>query len=296
MRVIVVFFTIILLLTGLSACEKSEPLTTARYQAPDQLFERVKRNVHGAANLEQIQEIDHSRLGGQAGSTMPPARVLIFSNRKLETVLIQNNPLTALDLPLRILAYESTPNGESKVIFNSFDYLRSRYDLGELVTVEADYNASIKQALQGVSEAQIASFSDDQMDPDGIITLSSPFDFGTTLERVHAAIQSQDDTVGFGQVDFQTRSLELGIIQAPSTLILFGGPAPGAKAMAKSPTLGLDAFCQKFLVWEDDNGQVYLSFNDLLALAERQGVKKSLALRVINYRLKSIFEDALQLD
>ena len=296
MRVIVIYFTIILLLTGLSACEKPEPLTTARYEAPDQLFERIERNVHGAENLEQIQEIDHARLGDQAGSTMPPARVLIFSNRELETVLIQKNPLTALDLPLRVLAYESAPNGESKVVFNSFEYLRSRYHLGELVTVEADYNASFARALQGISEEQIASFSSDQMDPDGIITLSSPFDFAKTLERVHAAIQSQDDTVGFGQVDFRARSLELGIIHAPSTLILFGGPAPGAKAMAKSPTLGLDAFCQKFLVWEDDNGQVYLSFNDLLALAERQNAKKLPALRVINYRLNSVFEDALLLD
>ena len=134
------------------------------------------------------------------------------------------------------------------------------------------------------------------MEPDGIITLSSPFDFPRTLERVHEAIESQDDTVGFGQVDFRARALELGIIQAPSTLILFGGPAPGAKAMAKAPTLGLDAFCQKFLVWEDDDGQVYLSFNDLLALAERQDAKKSPALRVINSRLKSVFGEALQLD
>ena len=75
---------------------------------------------------------------------------------------------------------------------------------------------------------------------------------------------------------------------------MFGAPAPGAKAMAKAPTLGLDAFCQKLLVWEDAAGTVRVSFNDLLALADRQGVPKSLALRVINRRLKATFSEALE--
>ena len=43
----------------------------------------------------------------------------------------------------------------------------------------------------------------------------------------------------------------------PTTLILFGGPAPGAKAMNGAATLGLDAFCQKFLVWEDAKGGAF---------------------------------------
>ena len=63
--------------------------------------------------------------------------------------------------------------------------------------------------------------------------------------------------------------------------------------MNKAPSLGLDAFCQKFLVWQDDNNKVHLSFNDLLDLAERQDVGKSIAFRVINYRLGKIFNAAL---
>ena len=63
--------------------------------------------------------------------------------------------------------------------------------------------------------------------------------------------------------------------------------------MRNSPTLGLDAFCQKFLVWEDDRG-THLSFNDLLLLAERQGTNKNFALRVIDFRLKNTFARALR--
>lgn len=63
-------------------------------------------------------------------------------------------------------------------------------------------------------------------------------------------------------------------------MLLFGGPALGAKATAKVPTLGLDALCQKLLVWQDETGTINASYTDLLALAERQGVPKSPALQV----------------
>ena len=66
--------------------------------------------------------------------------------------------------------------------------------------------------------------------------------------------------------------------------------------MAEAPTLGLDAFCQKLLVWEDQDGVVRISFNDLLALADRQGVKVNPALRLINFRLNREFEGAARAD
>lgn len=107
-------------------------------------------------------------------------------------------------------------------------------------------------------------------------------------------IGNQDDTLSFGEVDFQAQALKLNTKIKPNTLILFGGPALGAEAMRDSPTLALDVFCQKFLIWQDAQGKTYLSFNDLFVLAERQEAKKSMALRVINYRLKSMFEAALK--
>lgn len=77
-------------------------------------------------------------------------------------------------------------------------------------------------------------------------------------------------------------------------LILFGGPGPGGKAMGSAPTLVLDAFYQKLLIWQDAGGAVHVTFNDLLALAERQHVSGGMALRVINRRLLGNFSDALK--
>ena len=88
------------------------------------------------------------------------------------------------------------------------------------------------------------------MQPDGIVALDSPFDFKTIVQRLVSAIDGQDDTVWFGRVDFQERGVENGIELPPALLLLFGAPAPGAKAMAEAPTLGLDVFCQKLLIWD----------------------------------------------
>ena len=131
------------------------------------------------------------------------------------------------------------------------------------------------------------------MQPNGIITLDSPFDFEETVKRVNAAIDSQDDTIHFGTVDFRENASATGIDILPSYMILFGSPGPGGKAMANAPTLGLDGFCQKFLILARRGGAYKLSFNDLLALADRQRVSKALVLRVVDFRLTRVFEDAL---
>jgi uncharacterized protein (DUF302 family) len=279
---------------GSAGCSDTELPDDQRLERNDSLFNQVAKNVARSGMLEDLVDIDHARLGREAGSGMPPARVLIFSNPWLESALIQQNPLTAIDLPLRILAYESLSDGTNELIYNDFDYLLSRYRLDDDTEVRDMYTDSLAVATQGVNAADIASFPSSAMQPDGIVSIASPFDFATTLERVQDAIASQDDTVSFGSVDFQARAAEIGVTLAPATMILFGGPAPGAKAMSAAPTLGLDGFCQKFLIWQADNQQVYLSFNNLLALAERQEVKKSIALRVIDFRLNKVFRTALE--
>ncbi len=279
----------------LQACAGEEPVAPERYAASDGFVGLILENIAADPGLQLVADIDHSRLGHEAGSPMPPSRVLIFSDRQLESELIKLEPLAALDLPLRLLSFESGEGGTNRVIYNSFDYLESRYGLeGDgLAELATRYQEGMDRATSGLPQESIARFADNAMQPDGIITIDSPYDFKETVARVRAAIDAQSDTVYFGEVDFQENAREQGIELPPSYMILFGGPGPGGKAMAGSPTLGLDGFCQKFLIWQDEQGQVHLSFNDLIALARRQDVDVALALRVINFRLNSVFDEAL---
>lgn len=278
----------------LSACSEPDVASQKSYDAVDSLFNSLKLNVQKTVNLTQTHEIDHSRLGKEAGGIMPPSRVLIFSDEKLDSELIQLNAKVALDLPLRVLAYQDIESGEASIIYNNFEYLKSRYQLGEQPKISVHYQQSIDSAISGIPTKNINAFNNNAMQPDGITTITSAYDFETTKSKVLAGIASQGDAVSFGEIDFQARAINHGISLRPNTLLLFGGPAPGAKAMKEAPTLGLDAFCQKFLLWQDKSGTTHLSFNDLLAAAERQDTNKSLALRVINYRLSDVFEDALK--
>lgn len=56
---------------------------------------------------------------------MPPLHVLIWSDAELEAAILRRNRQAAIDLPLRVLAYEDQTTGKAGVIFNSYDCLRS---------------------------------------------------------------------------------------------------------------------------------------------------------------------------
>ena len=64
--------------------------------------------------------------------------------------------------------------------------------------------------------------------------------------------------------------------------------------MAKFPKLGLDAFCQKLLVYEDDEGKVRVIFNDITKMAELHYGTSAEPHKVINGRLATTFEGAIR--
>lgn len=276
----------------LAACSDNKPTSPERYKPVDALAETIIENLRSTPSLELVADIDHSKLAAKTAAQMPPARVIIFSNIELEIRLLKENQLLGLDLPFKVLAYENI-QGSPSATHNNYDYLTSRYNLKSKPSLSEAHNQTYRQALAGINNSKYRTFSNDSMNPDGIITIDSLYDFKTTIERIHLAINAQDDTIEFGEIDYQQKAADLGEKIRPTTMILFGAPAPGAEAMRNSITLGLDAFCQKFLVWEDAEGKVHLSYNDLLAIADRQNVDKAIALRVIDYRLSKTFSSAL---
>lgn len=281
------FFALILL-------NNTNPVDDSRFIEPDKLYKTLEANVRSQEGYEVIVDIDHARLAQKVDSPMPPSHVLIWSDPKLETEVLKINPVAAIDLPLRILAFEDPVSGKAAVIANRFDFLMYRHGLPDDVAIRERYETAISKVMQGLPSESIASFSSDKMLDTGLVTLDSPHDFNTTEKRIRDAINAQDDTVFFTTVDFTERAKKSGVSLTPIRLILFGAPGPGGKAMSTAPTLGLDAFCQKMLIWQDADGAVHVTFNDLLVLAEHQQVSGGIPLRVINYRIKKTFSEALE--
>ena len=114
--------------------------------AVEETLERLKA-VIGSHNLTLFAQIDHSDLARRVGLTMQEANVLIFGNPKGGTPLMIASPLLALDLPLKVLVWQSA-DGQVWVSTNSVAYLRDRYALPqELVGNLSVVDAVIEQTL-----------------------------------------------------------------------------------------------------------------------------------------------------
>lgn len=278
---------LILMMCCASGSASDEP--AGRFDPNDARFAQISANTAG---LLEIVSIDHARLALDAGvNTMPPSRVLIFNNPEVSTRLIQAQPMLGLDLPYRVLAYEDQDGAGIAYLDESF--LRARHGLDNSVDLVA-YMADLQQALQGFGQEVLKPVMGDALPADfGILTITSDFDFATTVEKTRAAIMSQGDTVWFATVDYQGDAARFGVTIPASSLLLFGGPAPGGMAMSQYPRLGLDAFCQKILVLESPAGVVSLHFNDIVALANMHYGSNNKPQAVINQRLMDTLGEAV---
>jgi uncharacterized protein (DUF302 family) len=91
--------------------------------------------------------VDHSGEAAKVGLTMPPTQLLIFGNPKGGTPIMLAAPLSAIDLPLKALAWQDT-DGTVWISSNDPHFLQSRYALtDEVLKPIAGIDALIQQAL-----------------------------------------------------------------------------------------------------------------------------------------------------
>jgi uncharacterized protein (DUF302 family) len=97
---------------------------------------------------------------------------------------------------------------------------------------------------------------------DGLITKPSKYSVKETIMRFEAAVK-QKEAAGFmvfTEIDHAAAAKKFGLDMRPRTVIVFGNPKLGTPAMVKTPLLAID-MPPKALVWEDDQGKVWLSYN-----------------------------------
>lgn len=74
--------------------------------------------------------IDHQAEAAKAGLTMKASQLLIFGNPKAGTPLMKAAPTTAIDLPLKALAWEDV-DGKVWLSYNRPDFLKQRHGLND---------------------------------------------------------------------------------------------------------------------------------------------------------------------
>lgn len=106
---------------------------------------------------------------------------------------------------------------------------------------------------------------------DGVISIESPHDVATTMDKLTAALESKGMTV-FGRIDHAQNAQGADLTLRPTQILIFGNPKIGTPLMNCAQSVALD-LPQKMLAWEDESGQTYLGYNDPMHLKARHGIE-----------------------
>jgi uncharacterized protein (DUF302 family) len=111
------------------------------------------------------------------------------------------------------------------------------------------------------------------MSADGLITTRSSFGPEETMKRFEAEVKAKGMTV-FAHVDHAAGATAAGMQLRPTDLLIFGGAKGGTPLMQSVQTIGID-LPLKALVWQDEAGTTFLSYNDPAYLTHRHGLGDS---------------------
>lgn len=98
---------------------------------------RLKKDI-ADKGIRFFQEVDQSKLAGDAGIKLRPSTLLIFGNPPLGTQFLTSNPFSGLDWPVRLLVLQDE-KGEVWTAYTDFAWIAQRHGI-------ADREAQFKMA------------------------------------------------------------------------------------------------------------------------------------------------------
>ena len=96
--------------------------------------------------------------------------------------------------------------------------------------------------------------------PTGLIVKSSPYSVEETETRFTQILEARGLNL-FATVDHAQNAAGVDLALRPTRVVIFGNPRVGTPLMQCQQTIAID-LPQKVLIWEDDQGQVQLAYND----------------------------------
>jgi uncharacterized protein (DUF302 family) len=108
------------------------------------------------------------------------------------------------------------------------------------------------------------------MAADGLITIASSFGAKDTADRLESEITARGLTV-FARIDHAAGATQVGLSLRPTEVLIFGNAKGGTPLMQSDQRVGID-LPLKALVWEDADGNTWLSYNDPKWIATRYGL------------------------
>jgi uncharacterized protein (DUF302 family) len=101
----------------------------------------------------------------------------------------------------------------------------------------------------------------------GIVSIPSNHPVDQTVEKLEGMLHTKGVKL-FALVDHSGEAERAGMQMRPTKLLIFGNPKAGTPLMVASPEIAID-LPLKILVWEDNNGKVWISYNSPAYLQAR---------------------------
>ena len=108
----------------------------------------------------------------------------------------------------------------------------------------------------------------------GFARTRSRYTVDQTVDRLKSLLAAKGVTL-FALVDHSGEAAKVGLKLRPTKLLIFGNPRAGTPLMAAAPTIGID-LPLKVLVWQADEGGVWIGYNDAEYIAARHGIPRNL--------------------
>ena len=104
----------------------------------------------------------------------------------------------------------------------------------------------------------------------GLVSVKSSHDVKTTADRLESTLKQKGMNV-FIRINHAQGAQKVGMELRPTELIIFGNPKVGTPLMQCAQSVAID-LPQKALIWQDEKGQVWLSYNNPNYLVERHEI------------------------
>lgn len=92
---------------------------------------RLRNAINASVGLNLIEVVDHRVNAARVGLSVNPAALFVFAYPQPGVALMQAKQTTAIDLPQRILVYQ-TDTGEVRLAYNDPAYIAARHGVAEL--------------------------------------------------------------------------------------------------------------------------------------------------------------------
>ena len=105
------------------------------------------------------------------------------------------------------------------------------------------------------------------MSDNGLISRRSTASPAEAMSRFIAIVTAKGMTV-FARIDHAAAAAKAGLALRPTEVAIFGSAQGGTPLMQASQTIGID-LPLKVLVWQDEAGTTWISYNDPVWIASR---------------------------